>query len=145
MEIISYNNDIHRSDVIELWKSAFGYTDARNNPSLVIDKKLAVCDDLFFVAVADGAVTGTVMAGYDGHRGWIYSLAVDPSLWRNGIGTRLLEHAENALKELGCLKINLQVIEGNRAAVGLYQKNGYNTEARISMGKQIIENIEERD
>ena len=66
-------------------------------PSLVIDKKLAVSDELFFVAVIDDKVIGTVMAGYDGHRGWIYSVAVSPSHRREGIGSQLVSHAERAL------------------------------------------------
>ena len=77
--VLNFQNDVHRNDVIHLWKTVFGYETAHNRPSLAIDKKIAVNDDLFFVAVDKDAVVGTVMAGYDGHRGWIYSVAVSPS------------------------------------------------------------------
>ncbi len=76
--IAHYDDDHHREQVVALWRFVFGYDTAHNAPDLAIDKKLAVDDGLFFVALDDGAVIGTVMAGYDGHRGWIYSLAVHP-------------------------------------------------------------------
>src|SRR5258708_18213607 len=103
----------HRSQVVALWQSVFGYEAAHNNPSLVIDKKLAVDDQLFFVAVADKAVVGTIMAGYDGHRGWIYSVAVSASYRKQGIGSRLVSIAEQDPTEKGCVKINLQNMERN--------------------------------
>lgn len=131
----------HRDQVVDLWTGVFGYGDARNEPGLVIDKKLAAGDSLFFVALADDGVAGTVMAGYDGHRGWIYSLAVLPGSRRRGIGTRLLEHAERGLRELGCVKINLQILGPNEDAREFYLENGYRVEERISMGKEIPENV----
>ena len=134
---------MHRGQVIELWQEAFGYTTARNAPALVIDKKLVIDDGLFFVGIKNGMVIGTVMAGYDGHRGWIYSLAVLPMYRKQGVGSALLSHAEQELSSLGCMKINLQVLEGNEAAEKLYISNGYSVEMRISMGKQLKENIRE--
>jgi ribosomal protein S18 acetylase RimI-like enzyme len=142
-QIEEYNDKIHRGQVIELWQKAFGYTTARNAPALVIDKKLAIDDGLFFVGIKDGDVIGTVMAGYDGHRGWIYSLAVLSILQKQGIGSALLSHAERKLSALGCVKINLQVLEGNDAVEKLYIPNGYTIEKRISMGKELKENIRE--
>jgi len=94
----------------------------------VIDKKLALGDGLIFVAEAGGAVVGSVMAGYDGHRGWIYSLAVLPEYRRRGVGSRLMRHAEEQLKLLGCPKINLQIMQGNEAVEAFYRKLGYQTE-----------------
>lgn len=78
------------------------------------------------------------MAGYDGHRGWIYSLAVLPQNRLQGIGSRLVRHAEQQLQRLGCAKINLQIFQGNAAVVEFYRKLGYQTEPRISMGKQLL-------
>jgi ribosomal protein S18 acetylase RimI-like enzyme len=137
MEIYTYNDNEHRSQVIALWKLVFNYTDARNAPDLTIDCKLAVDDNLFFVAVSENQVIGTVMAGYDGHRGWIYSLAVVPANRHKNAGTALLTHAENALKILGCIKVNLQVLPANEAVTAFYIKNGYKVEPRISMGKEL--------
>ncbi len=122
-------------EVTALWKETFGYSEPRNDPTAVIQKKLASQRELFLVAVADGNVVGTVMGGYDGHRGWIYSLAVDPTHRRQKVGTALMRHVENALAELGALKINLQVLASNAAPVEFYRTLGYRVEERISMGK----------
>jgi ribosomal protein S18 acetylase RimI-like enzyme len=127
--------------VIALWEAVFGYEAPHNRPSVAIDKKLEACDDLFFVAVCERAVVGTIMAGYDGHRGWIYSVAVADSFRRNGIGTRLVATAENALATKGCVKINLQIMEGNERVMAFYSSLGFSTEKRISMGKKIPENV----
>ena len=123
--------------VAALWQEVFAYDSPHNAPALVIEKKLAQRDGLFFVARLGQSVVGTVMAGYDGHRGWIYSLAVLPVQRRNGIGSRLLRFAEARLAELGCIKVNLQIVEGNEAAVLFYERHGYETEPRISMGKRL--------
>ena len=139
-KICKYNDSEHRQQVIELWNEVFGYDSPRNAPELVIDKKNAVTDGLFFVAVDEQKVIGTVMAGYDGHRGWIYSLAVLPMNRGNGIGTALLTHAEKKLAGLGCVKINLQITEKNKSVQEFYLENGYLTEKRVSMGKLLSEN-----
>ncbi|WLH70404.1 GNAT family acetyltransferase [Pseudomonas sp. FP2309] len=136
-----YRDRAHRAQVIELWREAFGYDTAHNLPSLAIDKKLAVNDGLFFVATDKKAVVGTVLAGYDGHRGWLYSVAVRADYRRHGLGASLVRHAEQALTALGCMKINLQITSGNDAVVGFYEALGYGVEPRISMGRKIGENI----
>jgi len=140
-EILSFNNVEHREQVVALWKDTFGYETARNDPGFVIDKKIAMSDGLFFVAVHQEGVVGTVMAGYDGHRGWIYSLSVQPGHRKKGIASLLLSHAERRLATLGCIKINLQILRGNQDVQRFYRRNGYALEDRISMGKQIDENL----
>ena len=141
VEIIEFDPRLHQKQVEALWQQVFAYDAPRNAPSLVIEKKCAVRDGLFFVAVANDTVVGTVMAGYDGHRGWIYSMVVHPGYRRQDIGSRLLSFAERKLTTLGCVKINLQVMGGNEAAQLFYEANGYSVENRISMGKEISENI----
>ena len=142
LNIVRFNSKRHKNQVIELWTNVFGYESARNNPRLAIEKKEAVSDALFFVAEsARHGVIGTVMCGYDGHRGWIYSLAVRPDFQNQGIGKKLMIHAEHALKNLGCIKINLQILEDNEKVQMFYRSLGYSTEKRISMGKEILENI----
>lgn len=131
----------HRGQVIALWEAVFGYEAAHNRPGLVIDQKLAVDDGLFFVVLADGAVVGTIMAGYDGHRGWIYSVAVAADHRRQGLGTRLVAHAEQALAAKGCVKINLQILAGNERVTAFYAALGYAVEPRVSMGKRVPQNI----
>jgi ribosomal protein S18 acetylase RimI-like enzyme len=139
--IKGYEDAVHRSEVVALWEAVFAYEAAHNRPGLAIDKKLAVDDQLFFVALADHTVVGTVMAGYDGHRGWIYSVAVASTHRRQGIGSRLVAHAERALIGKGCVKINLQILEGNESVTAFYKTSGYAVEKRISMGKRIPENV----
>jgi ribosomal protein S18 acetylase RimI-like enzyme len=139
--VTAFDTQLHRDQVVLLWKEVFGYEADHNAPHLVIDKKLEFGDGLFFVALDDQAVIGTVMAGYDGHRGWIYSIAVAPSYRKKGLGSSLLAFAEQKLSELGCMKINLQIMKGNEVVESFYLANGYQTEKRISMGKRLPENI----
>jgi len=135
--IIEYSDVIHRRQVIALWETVFGYEDSHNKPGMAIDMKLAAPDGLFFVAVVDDAVVGTVLAGYDGHRGWLYAVAVHPQHRQQGLGKALVRFAEQALTTRGCLKINLQIIAGNDSMASFYEAMGYAVEPRISMGKKI--------
>jgi len=140
VKITSFENAKHREQVVALWKSVFGYQTPHNSPELSIDKKMAVADGMFFVATHGQLVVGTIMTGYDGHRGWIYSLAVHLEWRRKGVGSALLCHGEARLSTLGCVKINLQVVEGNEAVLSFYAVHGYNVEKRISMGKRLPQN-----
>lgn len=144
-KITIFENNKHRDQVISLWKDVFGYEASHNSPGIVIDKKVAFNDGLFFVALDNDNVAGTVMAGYDGHRGWIYSIAVSPVWQKSGLGSALLSFAEKRLAEKGCMKINLQIMEGNEPVEAFYLSNGYKTEARISMGKRVPQNIQAMD
>ena len=127
--------EAERSSVIALWTAVFGYSAPHNEPGKVIQHKLALQRDLFFVARLDGRLVGTVMGGYDGHRGWLYSFAVSPEVRRRGIGAALIQHVEQELTKMGCPKINLQVVASNAAVINFYQKLGYASEERIGMGK----------
>lgn len=139
--ITPYCDPLHRLQVSALWRVVFAYDAPHNAPGLAIDRKLAVDDGLFFVALADGAVAGTIMAGYDGHRGWLYAVAVDPAHRKLGLGAALVRHAEQALAARGCMKINLQVTGGNERVCGFYASLGYVIEPRTSMGKLVPGNI----
>jgi ribosomal protein S18 acetylase RimI-like enzyme len=139
-----YRDRQHRAQVVALWQEAFGYETAHNLPALAIDKKLAVDDGLFFVATDKKTVIGTILAGYDGHRGWLYSVAVHGDYRRQGLGSSLVRHAEQVLTALGCMKINLQITSGNEGVVGFYEALGYGVEPRISMGKKLVVNIPEQ-
>jgi len=139
--IIAYSDVKHRREVIELWKSVLGYDAPHNAPELSIDRKLAVQDGLFFVAQEDGHVVGTVLAGYDGHRGWLYSVAVHPKFRKQRLGAGLIGRAEQALIDRGCVKINLQIVGGNASVTAFYESLGYAVEPRVSMGKKISKNV----
>ncbi|XXJ21305.1 GNAT family acetyltransferase [Desulfovibrio caledoniensis] len=132
--ILTYDDARHRERVMALWREVFGYLATYNDPAFAIDRKIAV-DDLFWVAEDGDDVLGTVMAGYDGHRGWIYSMAVAPDRRGQGLGSRLLDHALEALKQRGCVKVNLQILESNEAVRRFYEANGFTAEPRLSMGK----------
>jgi len=139
--ITNYKDSAHHKQVIALWESVFGYETGHNRPALAIDKKLAIKDDLFFVALTEDKVVGMIMAGYDGHRGWIYSVAVTPSHRRHRIGSQLVSHAEQVLIAKGCVKINLQIMAGNESVSAFYSSLGFSIEKRISMGKVIPQNV----
>ena len=132
--------DADRSQVTDLWHQIFPGSTGHNDPEAAIDRKTAHSDGLFFVAVDNDVVIGTIMGGYDGHRGWIYSVAVSPNAQRRGIGTALMKHVERALADRGCPKVNLQVRADNEAVVAFYESLGYLVEERVSLGKLIEPN-----
>ena len=127
--------------VIALWQLAFPeYGDAsrpHRNPRLSISNKLAVQPELFFVAHINEELAGTIMAGYDGHRGWLYSLAVMPALRGRGIGRGLVVHAEAALAALGCPKLNLQIMSARPELIAFYEALGYREDPVVSLGKRL--------
>jgi len=125
-----------QESVVELW-SRCGLVRPWNDPRKDIARKLAVQPELFLVLEIDGAVTGTVMAGYEGHRGWINYLAVDPTARRRGAGRALMAEAERLLRERGCPKINLQVRCDNRQAIAFYERVGFGEDAVVSLGKRL--------
>jgi ribosomal protein S18 acetylase RimI-like enzyme len=129
--------DADEQAVIALWREALPDSAPHNDPAAAIRRKLAVGRDLFYVAAVDGAVVGTVMGGYDGHRGWVYSLAVKPEYRRRGIATALVRRLEESLAGRGCPKVNLQVRASNAGVVAFYEKLGYGVEERVSMGKRL--------
>jgi ribosomal protein S18 acetylase RimI-like enzyme len=110
-----------------------------NDPRKDIERKLGVDPELFLVAVEDELVVGVVMAGYEGHRGWINYLAVDPGRRREGLGTRLMEAAERLLTERGCPKINLQIRSENADVIAFYGALGYRADDVVSLGKRLID------
>ncbi len=139
-----------------LWESC-GLTRPWNDPRADIERKVRDSPDWFFVAEvpssagaappaeggtsreAAAAVVGTVMAGYDGHRGWINYLATDPAHRGRGIGRALMAAAERELAAAGCAKINLQVRSENAAVIAFYSRLGYVQDPVVSMGKRLID------
>ena len=122
--------------LIELWQRC-GLTRPWNDPEKDIDRKLAVQANMFLVGKIGQRLVGSVMAGYDGHRGWINYLAVCPSVRRMGYGRKLMKHAEALLYSTGCPKINLQIRNGNETAVEIYRRLGYDLDDVVSMGKRL--------
>lgn len=122
--------------VIDLWRRC-DLIRPQNDPHEDIQRKLAVQPELFLAAVIDRTIVGTVMAGYDGHRGWINYLATSPEHRRRGIGRALMLHAEQLLAAAGCPKINLQVRAANREVVDFYRAIGFKADDVLSLGKRL--------
>jgi len=122
--------------VVAVWDRC-GLTRPWNDPRKDIARKLAVRPDLFLVAELDAIVVGTVMVGYDGHRGWINYLGVDPACRRRGVGRALMAEAERLLRLEGCPKINLQVRTGNTDVIEFYRRVGFAMDDVVSMGRRL--------
>ena len=132
MEVRKFQ-DSDKDALIALWRAVFPDDPPHNEPSQVLEAKLAV-DDLIFIAEEDDNMVGACMAGYDGHRGWLYAVAVSPDQRRNGTGKALVRFAIQSLKQLGCIKVNLQVRSTNTEVANFYKSLGFSTEDRLSMG-----------
>ena len=122
--------------VIDLWRRC-GLVVSHNNPHKDIVRKMKVGPDLFRVGEFEGRIVGTVMAGYEGHRGWINYLAVDPEHRKRGFGRQLMEDAERLLRAEGCPKINLQVRRTNSGVLAFYAAIGYLEDNVVSLGKRL--------
>ena len=122
--------------VIALWE-ACGLVVPHNDPRKDIARKLAVDPDKFLVAELEGAVAGTCMVGYDGHRGWINYLAVQPSQQGRGYARQLMAEAERLLRAAGCPKINLQVRPANDAVIAFYERLGFSPGRRDQPGQAL--------
>ncbi len=122
-----------------LWARVFPNDPPWNAPEVLIETKLRVQPDLLFVGELGGTIAGAVIAGFDGVRGWMYHLAVAPEFRRRGFATQLVRAAEQALRALGCPKVNLQVRAENQDVVAFYRSIGYEVEERISMGRHLKE------
>jgi ribosomal protein S18 acetylase RimI-like enzyme len=124
--------------VVALWDEA-GLLRPWNDPRSDIARKLTVQPELFVVAVeADDAIVGAVMAGFDGHRGWINYLATAVTHRGRGIGAALVEHVVGALADRGCPKVNLQVRADNDAVIAFYERLGFGVEELVNMGRRLI-------
>ena len=123
-----------RDRVIALWEST-GLTRPWNDPVEDFDRAINTVTSEIFVAEEEYAIRGTVMCGYDGHRGWIYYLAVEPSSQSKGIGRALLVHCEEWLASIGAPKILLMVRTSNAGVKAFYEAAGYAVEETMVMGK----------
>jgi len=134
---ISLFSEEHRAAVIELWRQC-GLTVAWNDPDKDIDRKLARDAEGFLVGLDNGVVIASVMFGYDGHRGSVNYLSVDPAWQGRGLGKQLMDAVEKRLTEAGCPKLNLAFRNGNGAVSGFYQSLGYSVDDVTSLGKRLI-------
>ncbi len=122
--------------IAALWE-ACGLVVPWNVPHLDIARKTEFQPDLFFVGEVERRIVSSVMAGYEGHRGWINYLAVDPAWRGKGLGRQLMAFVEARLRDLGCPKINLQVRGTNREVLAFYERLGYRVDDTVSLGKRL--------
>jgi len=125
-------------EVVALWETC-GLTRPWNDPRRDVARKLAAQRELFLVGEVDGAIVATAMGGYDGHRAWINYLGVHPSAQGRGYGRAIVAELERMLDAAGAPKINLQVREGNDAALAFWAALGYSVDAAVSLGKRLVE------
>jgi len=123
-------------EVVDLWRRC-GLVRPVNDPRKDLARKQRVRGDLFLVGLVDGEIVASVMAGYEGHRGWINYLAVSPEHRKRGFGRRIMDEAERLLRAEGCPKINLQVRTSNTEVLAFYRAIGYVQDDVISLGKRL--------
>jgi ribosomal protein S18 acetylase RimI-like enzyme len=125
-----------QEEVIALWRQV-GVIRITNDPENDIERKLKHSPELFLVAEIDGSIAGSIMIGYEGHRGWIYYLGVTPERQRSRIGSELMKKAEESLRDLKCPKINLMVRRSNKGVIDFYKKLGFEEDEVICLGKRL--------
>lgn len=128
--------------VVALWEEC-GLTRPWNDPRRDIARKLTVQRELFLVGVDPASETpehpiATAMAGFDGHRGWVYYVAVSPDRQGERLGAQLMAEAERLLAELGCPKVNIQIRSGNDRVIGFYEHLGFSPDGALGYGKRLI-------
>lgn len=126
--------------VIALWQSC-ELLRPWNDPRKDIQRKLTTQPELFLVGDVRGMVVASVMAGFDGHRGWVNYLAVAPGHRQSGFGRMLMHHVEACLKDRGCPKLNLQIRASNHGVVEFYRRLGYASDEVVSLGKRLIPDV----
>ena len=124
-------------EVIKLWKKCKLIV-PWNDPLKDINRKLSIKDNLFIIGEINKNIIASAMAGYDGHRGYIYYLAVLPEYQKKGIGSSLLSIVEKKLLHLGCPKINLFVRNTNIRVKTFYRINNYEFQDSQIYGKRLI-------
>ena len=121
---------------VALWHAA-GLTRPWNDPAADFRMALGNPTSTVLLATEGEALIGSVMVGFDGHRGWIYYLAADPARRRRGIGRALMAAAEGWLIERHCPKIQLMVRGDNLDAKGFYAAIGYEVQDVVTLGKRL--------
>ncbi len=126
-----------QDSVIGLWQRC-GLLRSWNDPVRDIERKLEVQPELFLVGTSGARLVASAMAGYDGHRGSVYYLAIDPAHQGRGAGRRMMAEVETRLVALGCPKLNIMVRSSNLAVRGFYEALGYELNDVAVFGKRLI-------
>ena len=129
--------------VVALWQEC-GLTRPWNDPRADIARKLTEQPELFLVGTLADEVIASAMVGFDGHRGWVYYLAVAARHRKQSYGRALMQEAERLLTQRGCPKLNLQVRSSNAEVIEFYRRLGYVQDETVSLGKRLIHDEEKR-
>ena len=124
-----------RDAVIALWRDCGLVVPGKNDPEADIDFAVASNDATILIGTVDGAIAATAMVGHDGHRGWLYYVAVAPARQKSGLGRRMVEAGEAWLRQRGAPKAQLMIRETNTQVEAFYARLGYATIPRIVMQK----------
>lgn len=123
--------------VVALWEQC-GLTRPWNDPHKDVSRKLEMQPELFLVGEEDAAIVATIMAGYEGHRGWINYLAVAPAYRGRGFARALIGRVEKVLLGMGCPKISLLIRSSNPEVMAFYRHIGYAEDDVVTFGKRLI-------
>lgn len=135
--IIREFNNADKDSIIQLWKEC-GLVVPWNNPELDIERKLNENSEEILVGIIDKIIVASAIVGYDGHRGWVYYLAVHPNYQRRGFGEQIMQFAEKHLLKVGCPKINIMVRKSNLDVISFYEAIGYKLENVVTLGKRLL-------
>lgn len=122
-------------ELVNLWETA-GLTRPWNDARADAHAALENPTSTVLGGIDDGALVAAAMAGYDGHRGWIWYVAVDPSRQGEGLGKTIAEEAVEWLRRRGAPKVELLVRGGNDAAVRFWRRLGFDVEDSVVMGRR---------
>lgn len=137
MQIRTYQPQ-DETPLVHLWDRC-GLLRPWSTPHKDIALKMAFQPDLLLVGEQQDQIVASVMAGYDGHRGWLNYLAVHPDFQHQGLGREIILEAERRLLALGCPKINVQIRESNEQVMAFYEKIGFANDHVFGMGKRLPE------
>ena len=139
IEIRSFRQE-DEAPLIKLWEKC-KLVMPWNDPSKDISRKVQLDPEGLLLGWYDNSLIASVMAGYEGHRGWINYLAVDPKYRRKGLGKTMMKAAETYLEQFECPKINLQIRAKNHQVIEFYKSIGFLQEDVINMGKRLIPDL----
>jgi ribosomal protein S18 acetylase RimI-like enzyme len=134
--IVTYRPEFSDA-VVDLWKKC-NLVVPQNDPITDIQKKVEFQPELFFIGLLADKVVGSIMVGYEGHRGWINYLAVTPEFQGRGYGRQLVQRGIDELSKIGCTKVNLQVRDTNKTAIDFYKHLGFKDDRVTSLGLRLL-------
>jgi ribosomal protein S18 acetylase RimI-like enzyme len=122
------------ANVVDLWRSC-NLVASYNDPAADFRLAMAGCNSTLLLAEEGGRISGSVMVGHDGHRGWLYYVASSPGHRQQGTGRKIVEAGEQWLRDRNISKVQLMIRPTNATVVPFYERLGYENAPRILMSK----------